>query len=268
MNTVLSCNIDQSLSTHYLIYKIINNINGKYYIGQHVTDNVFDNYKGSGKLINAAEQKYGLSTFTKIILYDFDNFEEMNNKEIELVQLSNCFPYDPMSYNIKLGGNSGPLTPEIKQKCVEKCKQTWKNKTPDEKQQFKEKMSKVTSGKNNGMFGYKWSDEQRKHQSEVMKRKQNWFNTASEAKKQIFIQKLSRRQQGKNNSMYGKNAEDYMTPEAIVAKRKKMYDKQINTKRMQNLAISPKVVSVKYEDVEKYLQMGYTFFKFKMPKKT
>lgn len=67
--------------------------------------------------------------------------------------------------------------------------------------------------------------------------------------------------------MYGKNAEDYMTPEAIAAKRKKMHDKQINTKRMQNLAISPKVVSVKYEDVEKYLQMGYTFFKFKKTQK-
>lgn len=28
----------------------------------------------------------------------------MNNKEIELVQLSNCFPYDQLSYNLMPGG--------------------------------------------------------------------------------------------------------------------------------------------------------------------
>lgn len=26
-------NVNENLSTHYLIYKIVNNINGKYYIG-------------------------------------------------------------------------------------------------------------------------------------------------------------------------------------------------------------------------------------------
>jgi hypothetical protein len=34
-NIILSCDVDMQLSTHYLIYKIINTINGKYYIGQH-----------------------------------------------------------------------------------------------------------------------------------------------------------------------------------------------------------------------------------------
>jgi len=61
---------------------------------------------GSGKLILLAEAKYGLSAFTKEILFDFDNFNDMNNKEKELVQLSNCFPYDEMSYNLKTGGQS------------------------------------------------------------------------------------------------------------------------------------------------------------------
>jgi len=47
---------------------------------------------GSGDIIQVAIHKYGLSCFTKEILFDFDNFDDMNNKEAELVQLSNCFP--------------------------------------------------------------------------------------------------------------------------------------------------------------------------------
>jgi hypothetical protein len=59
---------------------------------------------GSGYLIKRAHKKYQLSSFTKIILFDFDNFEEMNAKEKELVPLSCCYPMDPMSYNIQEGG--------------------------------------------------------------------------------------------------------------------------------------------------------------------
>jgi len=100
-------NINESLSTHYLVYKITNNVNGKYYVGQHKTSDYNDSYAGSGTLITKAESKYGLSAFTKTIMFDFDNFDDMNNKEAELVQLSNCYPYDPMSYNLTPGGNGG-----------------------------------------------------------------------------------------------------------------------------------------------------------------
>ncbi len=55
----LLSNINQSLSVHYLIYKIYNTINGKYYIGQHKTTNPYDSYMGSGNIINEAISKYG-----------------------------------------------------------------------------------------------------------------------------------------------------------------------------------------------------------------
>jgi hypothetical protein len=43
---------------HYIIYKTTNNINGKYYIGQHITDNLDDGYIGSGRRLKIARKKY------------------------------------------------------------------------------------------------------------------------------------------------------------------------------------------------------------------
>ena len=119
--TNLSC-VNWSLNEHYIIYKIINNVNGKHYIGQHTTNDPCDEYMGSGNLINKAKQKYDLSSFTKIILFDYDNFDDMNNKEKELVTLSSCYPYDPMSYNLMEGGHNGKLTEETKKKLSESKK--------------------------------------------------------------------------------------------------------------------------------------------------
>lgn len=62
---------------------------------------------GSGKYLLRAISKDGVEKFVKTILFDFDNFEEMNEKEKELVPLSACYPSDPMSYNLKEGGYNG-----------------------------------------------------------------------------------------------------------------------------------------------------------------
>jgi len=85
----------------YTIYKITNKLNNKFYIGMHKTIDLQDGYMGSGKLIRAAIQKYGIENFTKEILYIFDNEEDMKNKEKELVVLSE------QSYNLCEGGKGG-----------------------------------------------------------------------------------------------------------------------------------------------------------------
>ena len=86
---------------HYTIYKITNKINNKYYVGMHKTDNLNDEYMGSGKLIRAAIKKYGIDNFVKEILFVFDNEEDMKNKEKELVVISE------ETYNLCDGGHGG-----------------------------------------------------------------------------------------------------------------------------------------------------------------
>ena len=146
-------NINESLSTHYLIYRITNNINGKYYIGQHETKNPYDGYMGSGKIILDAEDKYGLSAFTKTILFDFDNFDDMNDKEKELVQLSNCYPQDLMSYNLREGGSNGKLSKESCKKLAKTQSKRLKNLPANKRKQWIDKLSLAFSGENNPMFG-------------------------------------------------------------------------------------------------------------------
>jgi hypothetical protein len=60
---------------------------------------------GSSPYLNAAIQKYGINRFKKEILFDFDNYDDMNNKEIELVNENFIKRKD--TYNVELGGNGG-----------------------------------------------------------------------------------------------------------------------------------------------------------------
>ena len=171
-------NIVKENNTHYLIYKIININNGRYYIGQHKTLNPLDDYMGSGTFIERAIKNEGIEFFVKIILEDYDNFDKMNLREKELVQLSDCWPTNQKSYNLIEGGN-GQLTDDIKKKISETLKKSGK-----------------VSGKNNPMFGYKWSEEQRKHQSDVMTGRK-----VSDEFREFCRQRYS----GEGNPMFGKH---------------------------------------------------------------
>lgn len=91
--------------TRYTVYETTNLINGKTYIGKHVTLNPEDDYLGSGTALKRAVQKYGKENFRKEILYIFDSKEEMNSKEIELVSLEFC--REKTNYNLAPGGAGG-----------------------------------------------------------------------------------------------------------------------------------------------------------------
>ena len=89
----------------YTIYKITNKINGKIYVGKHQTKDLNDGYMGSGKLISASIEKYGIENFQKEILFQFDNEAEMNAREAELITEEFCLRED--TYNLCPGGKGG-----------------------------------------------------------------------------------------------------------------------------------------------------------------
>jgi len=89
----------------YIIYKITNQIDGKFYIGSHKTKDLNDSYMGSGRYLQAAQKKYGMENFVKEILHVFDNPEEMYSKEAELV--NEDFLVTQNTYNLKIGGFGG-----------------------------------------------------------------------------------------------------------------------------------------------------------------
>jgi len=89
----------------YILYRIVNKVNNKFYIGVHKTKDINDDYYGSGHSIKAAIEKYGKENFTKKILHIFTNAKKAFKKEKEivneeLIKNKNC-------YNLKEGGHGG-----------------------------------------------------------------------------------------------------------------------------------------------------------------
>src|ERR1017187_7246179 len=89
----------------YLLYKITNLINQKYYIGAHKTNDRNDNYLGSGKAIKRAIIKYGRENFIKEVIKECKTEQDMYDNEIRLVGTK--WKIDPLCYNTMPGGVGG-----------------------------------------------------------------------------------------------------------------------------------------------------------------
>lgn len=86
------------------VYETVNLINGKRYIGQHVSK-IFDvKYKGSGKSIKSAIRYWGFDNFKTFILEECNSQKELNEKEVYWINLARNKYSSNMIYNISDGG--------------------------------------------------------------------------------------------------------------------------------------------------------------------
>lgn len=141
-----------------IIYKIMNKINGKIYIGQTkrtMKKRFEDHCCLSKSLISRAINKYNKDNFTLEEIFKASSQDELNSKEEELIQFFNCL--SPNGYNLRLGGECSTFTDETKKKMSESAKTR-----PSIKESTRLKLSNLSKGEKHYLFGKQLPEEQRK----------------------------------------------------------------------------------------------------------
>jgi group I intron endonuclease len=118
------------------IYMIKNSLNNKCYIGFHSTNEIYDNYYGSGVYLRRAIKKYGEQNFIKGIL-EFCSLDDWESRETYWINEMNT--KQPHGYNLTNGGE-GTLGIIISEKSKLQMSKTRRER-------------KIAEGENNGMFG-------------------------------------------------------------------------------------------------------------------
>lgn len=212
------------------IYETVNLVNGRKYIGQH-TSSVFDsNYKGSGKLLRQAFEKYGWDNFSVRMLCPCFSQEELDAEEIDYIAHCNAVE-SPDYYNLQAGGQSGNISGSKLSKSTRLAmsrSQTGRHHSEESKQKIRE-----------ANLGSKhWLG---KHHSEISKRK------------------ISQAQRGELNHAYGKPwSEDRKADRSrkISGEGNPCYGKKCYNNGKHNIYILP-------NEVEHYESLGYVKGKIK-----
>ena len=155
------------------IYLITNQLNNKIYVGKHHTDNLDDDYMGSGKIIKQAITKYGIENFTKEYLAFCDTEEKLNWLEKLYIKK---YKAREVGYNLTDGGD-GIIGYKHTEEDKIKIGKAGKGRVKSEAEC--KKLSESKRGEKNPMFkdghrskfiehpkkekNYKWTEERRKN---------------------------------------------------------------------------------------------------------
>jgi hypothetical protein len=176
------------LKKHHFLYKTTNQLNGKFYVGMHSTNNLNDGYLGSGTRLRRSIRKYGKENFKIEYLEFFDSRELLVEREKQLV--NEDLLKDDNCMNLKPGGCGGLCNDEHRIKFRKGASIHQKNKWKDSDYRNKIKSLLLTYIIQNHKSGkIKYDTFSGKSHTEETKRKM------SEAKKGKY--------NGSNNPQYG-----------------------------------------------------------------
>lgn len=160
-----------NLFKYYYIYKIVNKINQKIYIGQHRSNTLSDKYFGSGTYLRRAINKYGKENFEKEIV---ELCNEYNINEREVYWILQFSSQSPNGYNLKVKSDNinyswFDIHPD-KEKLSKKYKQAIKTYLQTDKaKEYYKNQSEKSKGVNNWFFGKKHTEETKKKMSDIAK---------------------------------------------------------------------------------------------------
>lgn len=148
-------NIDNIIKDTGYVYKWTNKFTNKWYIGSHKSDNINDNYIGSGLLFRLAYKKYGIESFEKEILYFGENYRDEEERILIELDAAN----NDLSYNMKNEACGGAFYGEkngmYKKQHTEETKKLMSKASSDrwKDPEYKRIHTEMLKGKGNPMFG-------------------------------------------------------------------------------------------------------------------
>lgn len=145
----------------HIIYKT-EHPNGKYYIGRHSTDNLDDNYCGSGKWVRSLKDK---SVLVKTILEFAETPDELRKLEEKYISMhikeENCMNFN----NSSCGFSTGELNPNCSEERKKIMSENFKgennpmSKKGKHSEESKDKIREKMMGENNPFYGKKHTEE-------------------------------------------------------------------------------------------------------------
>ena len=200
------------------VYKVINKLNNKWYIGKQVNPNRY--YLGSGKALKNAIKKYGKDNFEKIILEYCESKEKLNEQEKFWIKETNAIN-DPMSYNIAAGGEGGDLSKYIDYKKREYnsdrfiAARAWFNSLSNEEKK-------------------EW------HSRQAEKRTKGWYVSRVDDTTEIYVQNISK--------WCEENNVDKSMPTGLNNPKSHLFQKQTKGWRIRrsNMPILPPYENLRY----------------------
>jgi hypothetical protein len=195
---------------HY-IYKITCKVTNRFYIGMHSTDNLEDEYFGSGKRLWYSINKHGKENHVKEILEYLSSRQLLKEREKEIVNKE--LLDNNLCMNLQEGGGGGLINEEHKKKFINAGINNF-NKS------FEKRKKIISELRNDDEISKKWFDKIKHGLIKYYENNEAPFKSKKHKKetKEKIGNTNSIKQMGSLNSQYGTS---WITKEGINKKIKK-----------------------------------------------